>query len=263
MENFISVKGIIYREVSFEELNSLFRKYGDDMSMGGIIVFDQSNFNKKYTKLGRSYITSSSNKRYNPRMCGNSVFASCLDGSESGVRIDEWLYGANSFKIDRCYIEIVNQDAEGIYGDFDKSEPLFRFYNGISELYSIHISWIDEKLTKALLDKISVKPSHAPEYSMVYTGSEYIIMNMLNNSICNSACSSCYELMYDWLQEVGYPLKDTISFTEYYNNRDLQEAIDRLLIKSYNSIKDSGHGVGLIVEDGYFKFYSVVGINVC
>lgn len=266
MGKFIAVRGIIYKKVSFEELDSLFRKYGDDMSIGGIIIFDQSNFNKKYTKLGRSYITSSSNNRYNWKMVGNSVFASCLDGSEMGVRIDEWLYGINPFKIEECYIECVNPD--GVKGNFDKSEPLFRFYNGISDLYNIHVSFVKEKVTGYILKKISTvggigRDARYARYTMVYTGEEYIIMNMLNNHVRYDECSACYELLYGWLSDLGYPMKDIISFTEYYNNPDLQEAIDNLLVRSYNSIKNTGKGVGLCVDGDCFKFYPVMGIGVC
>ena len=78
-----------------------------EQHLTAIIVFTEDSFDRQYPRLGRSYITSSNNKAYQPNMGGFSVFASCLDGTDPGVRL-EWHMEAHGnpggWKVEDCYI---------------------------------------------------------------------------------------------------------------------------------------------------------------
>ena len=51
---------------------------------------------------------SSDNKAYQPNMGGYSIFAVALDGSDNGVRLEQYLSaelaGADGWQIERCYM---------------------------------------------------------------------------------------------------------------------------------------------------------------
>ena len=67
------------------------------------MVFKAENWpDKDYSEESRSYAFSSDNKYFVPGMGGNSIYASSLDGTDSGVRLD-WYLG--EWKIDYCYIK--------------------------------------------------------------------------------------------------------------------------------------------------------------
>ena len=69
-----------------------------------VIVFKQESFNKEYSELSRSYAVCSETKYFMPNMGGNSLFGSCLDGSESGVRLDWCMQGDKPWQVEYCYL---------------------------------------------------------------------------------------------------------------------------------------------------------------
>jgi hypothetical protein len=75
--------------------------YSDGEEKTAVVVYSQSNFDKEYSELSRSYrISNFGGKAFFDGMCGNSIYGDCLDGSEYGVRLD-----AYRWKVEKCYIE--------------------------------------------------------------------------------------------------------------------------------------------------------------
>lgn len=76
----------------------------------GYIVFSQTSFDKEYSLESRTYVVTSDNKAFRPRMGGYSIFASALDGSDPCVRLDLYMAdehgGADGWKIERCYMTV-------------------------------------------------------------------------------------------------------------------------------------------------------------
>lgn len=70
----------------------------------GHIVFAQSSFAKEYSKESRTYVVSSDNKRWHPDMISNSIWGNCLDGSESDVKLSDYMFGDNAWEIEDCFI---------------------------------------------------------------------------------------------------------------------------------------------------------------
>lgn len=100
------------KKMTFAEVSDLFYKhneengctqFSDNARLTAVVVFKQGSwFNAEYTEVQRSYRFVSDNKYFLPDMCGNSIYANCLDGSENGVRLD-WYLG--KWEVDYCYIE--------------------------------------------------------------------------------------------------------------------------------------------------------------
>lgn len=83
------------------------------------IVFAEDSYNKPYPLLSRSYIFTSDNKAFYPKMGGYSIFAYCLDGSDQGVRLDWYMSEEgieNGWKVQDCYILEQMQDVAAIPG---------------------------------------------------------------------------------------------------------------------------------------------------
>lgn len=94
-------------ELSYREMADIFthvNKIGHE-PVCGYIVFDQSSFDKVYSEQSRTYGVSSDNKAYQPGMGGYSIYASCLDGTDQCIRLDEYMRGAKPWKIEKCYME--------------------------------------------------------------------------------------------------------------------------------------------------------------
>ena len=83
------------------EFNKAFPEEADTAVVTGVIVFDQSNWDKPYTEQERSYRVSNANRMYQEGKIANSLFGDCLDGKDIGVRLD-W-YG---WKTEYCYLEL-------------------------------------------------------------------------------------------------------------------------------------------------------------
>lgn len=100
------------KKMTFAEVCDLFYKhneekgctqFSDNERLTAVVVFKLGPwFNAEYTEIQRSYRFVSDNKYFLPDMCGNSIYANCLDGSENGVRLD-WYLG--KWEVDYCYIE--------------------------------------------------------------------------------------------------------------------------------------------------------------
>ena len=76
-----------------------------------VIVFTKDSFEKEYSVESRSYAFSTDNKWFMPGLCGKSLYANCLDGTDKGVRLD-WYFG--DWKIDYCY-EITEQEYKNLF----------------------------------------------------------------------------------------------------------------------------------------------------
>lgn len=67
-----------------------------------VIVFTKSSFNEDYPEVSRSYKVSSEEKYFDNNMNGSSLHGYCLDGSDQGVRLDQYIQ--NDWTVDYCYI---------------------------------------------------------------------------------------------------------------------------------------------------------------
>lgn len=85
-----------------EENNVTSKGIGPELDV--VVVFTKNSFNKPYTEKERSYVMSNHNKAFIAGMCSNSIFANCLDGTDSGVRLDWYIYNENGWKVDYCYL---------------------------------------------------------------------------------------------------------------------------------------------------------------
>lgn len=94
------------KKLTFEEL----RKMNKEEWKQAVLVFKQESFDKPYTEIQRSYSVDSSAKYFNGNMNGNSLFGNCLDGTDTGVRLDHYMHCLPSdgigqrWLIDYCYI---------------------------------------------------------------------------------------------------------------------------------------------------------------
>ena len=74
----------------------------------GILLITQDSFDRMYPRLSRAYLISSNNKAFQPNMGGYSIFASCLDGTDPGVRLEQLLQAetdrASGWKTEDCFI---------------------------------------------------------------------------------------------------------------------------------------------------------------
>ncbi|MBO4719016.1 MAG: hypothetical protein J5658_03980 [Prevotella sp.] len=104
-----------HKHISFGELckafyhhneqNNITSQFEDKNALVGVAVFKQESWPKatvQYSLESRSYRFTSDNKYFISGMGGNSIFASSLDKSDRGVRLD-WYLG--EWELDYCYIE--------------------------------------------------------------------------------------------------------------------------------------------------------------
>lgn len=74
-------------------------------SLMGVVVFKQESFDKPFTEAQRSYMTYNNQKAFIPNMISNSIFADCLDGTDTGVRLDWYMRDKNKpWEVEYCYI---------------------------------------------------------------------------------------------------------------------------------------------------------------
>ena len=98
-------------EMTYQEMKDLFReteKIGAQ-HLTGYIVFSAESFDKPYPVESRTYVLSSDNKAFRPNMGGYSIYASALDGSDMGVRLEQYMAdekgGKDGWKVERCYMK--------------------------------------------------------------------------------------------------------------------------------------------------------------
>lgn len=70
------------------EFNALNPDKQESACISGVIVFKQSNFEKQYSEESRSYRVWNCNRAFQSGKIANSLFGSCLDGTDQGVRLD-------------------------------------------------------------------------------------------------------------------------------------------------------------------------------
>ena len=76
-----------------------------DTRLNGVVVFTENSFDKFYTVEERSYKFDNHNKAFIPSSLSNSVFANCLDGKDTNVRIDMYISGDwDKWDIEYCYL---------------------------------------------------------------------------------------------------------------------------------------------------------------
>lgn len=56
-----------------------------------VIVFTEDSFEKPYTELQRSYIINSDAKWFKPNTISDSLYGSCLDGTDQGVLLSGYM----------------------------------------------------------------------------------------------------------------------------------------------------------------------------
>lgn len=86
------------------EENNVKSQFDDENRLVGIIVFRKDNWKTEYSLESRSYLVASDNKFFIPEMNGRSIFSNSMDGSDRSVRLDDYLFGRNAWKVDYCYL---------------------------------------------------------------------------------------------------------------------------------------------------------------
>lgn len=138
-------------EMSYGELKDRFRTAEREGKghLTGYIVFAQESFRKPYPPESRTYVLSSDNKAFQPNMGGYSIYASALDGSDDGVRLEQYMAeergGTDGWKVEKCYIKEDSREMMDIIaGDF---------FIAYAPIESEHF----ESLPKKLAEKYSEK----------------------------------------------------------------------------------------------------------
>ncbi len=92
-------------ELSYSQLSEVFQNVNRNgkNETCGYIVFTADSFDKPYSEQSRTYRVSSDNKAYQSGI-GYSIYASCIDGTDINIRLDEYLHGEKRWKIERCYM---------------------------------------------------------------------------------------------------------------------------------------------------------------
>lgn len=101
-------------KMTYKELRNYFIEYNKTHNWAtqpikGVIVFREDNWpNNKYSLESRSYIVSSDNKAFIASMGGYSIYGSSLDGSDKGVRLEQYMEdeyaGKGGWRVDYCYL---------------------------------------------------------------------------------------------------------------------------------------------------------------
>ncbi|MCM1296286.1 MAG: YodL domain-containing protein [Muribaculaceae bacterium] len=112
-------------DMTYQQMKQRFREkekeYGEHLT--GYIVFSQASFEKPYSLESRTYVVSSDNKAFQPNKGGYSIFASALDGSDNGIRLEQYMAsehgGTDGWQVERCYmLEQPREMMDIIAGDF-------------------------------------------------------------------------------------------------------------------------------------------------
>lgn len=91
--------------MTFGELETIMKEANrSGRKISGYVTISQESFSKEYSKAARTYLFSSDNKRWLPNMCSASIWGDCLDGSDNGVKLSDYLFGKDCWKIEDCGI---------------------------------------------------------------------------------------------------------------------------------------------------------------
>lgn len=86
------------KKITYAELAAAFREHERNATDGthitGCIVFAEDSFMEPYSLEARTYRVSS-NKAYQPKMYGYSIYGSAIDGSDPKVRYGGLLLGGD------------------------------------------------------------------------------------------------------------------------------------------------------------------------
>ena len=97
--------------MNYSELKRIFRELKgtfprDDLTAH--VIFTEDSFAKQYPLLSRTYCFSSDNKAFQPNKGGYSIFGDCLDGSDQGVRLEQYMNeeygGKDGWVVEDCGI---------------------------------------------------------------------------------------------------------------------------------------------------------------
>lgn len=80
-----------------------------DKHLTGYVVFTKDTWpSEDYAMWARTYVVSSDNKAFQPEKGGYSIFGSCLDGTDVGVRLERYMAaergGKDGWKVDYCLL---------------------------------------------------------------------------------------------------------------------------------------------------------------
>ena len=94
--------------MSYAEMTAKFRAVERKQDhLVGYIVFTEETFTTPYSEESRTYRVSSDNKAFIPNMGGYSIYASCIDGTDPCVRLEQYMAaergGRDGWQVERCY----------------------------------------------------------------------------------------------------------------------------------------------------------------
>ena len=97
--------------ITYAELRQRFRDHERSHArthLIGNIVFTEDSYTAPYSLASRTYTVSSDNKAFQPNMGGYSIYGSSADGTDSLVRLEQYmaaeLGGKDGWKVDYCYM---------------------------------------------------------------------------------------------------------------------------------------------------------------
>lgn len=112
-------------DMTYQEMKKHFQEVEKEFGghVTGYIVFSQDSFTKPYSLESRTYVVSSDNKAFQPNKGGYSIFAEALDGTDQGVRLEQYMAeergGKDGWKVERCYMKNDSREMiDIIAGDF-------------------------------------------------------------------------------------------------------------------------------------------------
>lgn len=78
-----------------------------------VIVFSNESWGRDYELKSRSYEISRDAKYFDADMIGNSLYGSCLDGTDNGVRLDKYMSllpeEGRRWVVEYCYVTETNK----------------------------------------------------------------------------------------------------------------------------------------------------------
>lgn len=99
------------QKMTFEEVRDYFIEHNKTHNWAtevikAVVVFTPDSFDREYSEESRSYKVNSDNKTFRD-CCSNSLYGSCLDGTDQFVRLDyymNWYERENGWKVEYCYL---------------------------------------------------------------------------------------------------------------------------------------------------------------
>lgn len=99
-------------KLTYSQLKAIFKAWEatkPSKHLAAYIVFTKDSWpGEQYTLTSCTYAVSSDNKAFQPNMGGYSIFGSCLDGSDRGVRLERYMEAEtgekDGWKVDYCLL---------------------------------------------------------------------------------------------------------------------------------------------------------------